>query len=204
VAFDIIQSTSRAGLVTFEIRGIQKYMNQFSPERFRRVFNKYMNVNLRSFAYKTMKTIMEEIHNGSFAPLGIQRYIKGSSSVLIETGDLKDHGIGWKFKKSQGGTNIGLVIGARDGIHSPSGLSYPKLIDLIQKGTSFTPTLSQRIALAMKAKDKAPPPLGEKKEVWTIPPRPFLSKALAIPKITPIFKTTVQTSLTSTLKELMK
>lgn len=196
-----------SSIITVEIRGLDKAMRTFDPKRFRTFFNRHMNLGLRRFAYQMMRVIMNEIHNGEFKSLGIQRFIKGHEKVLVNTGDLISHAIGWKFLKENVGTTIGMRFGPRDGIHGPSGMSYEKLITLLSEGTSFTPTLAQRVALKAKAQqgekrpdEPKPPP----KQTWVIPPRPFLSQALATPKTKTSFKRVVNEALRNTIRDLQK
>jgi len=195
-------------LVRVEIKGLDKAMRSVDPKRFRRFFNKHMNLGLRRYAYKMMRRIMDTIHNGNFAKLGIQRYIKGSEKVLVDTGDLMAHAVGWKFIKADAGTTTGIKFGPREGIHAPSGMTYEKLITLLSEGTSFTPTLAQRVALKTKLKEgkdqsydaPKPPP----KPIWTIPPRPFLSKALNKSVVRTDFRRTVNEALKNTIRDLQK
>lgn len=197
-----------SSLVTVEVKGLDKMMKTFDPKRFRQFFNKHMNLGLRRYAYQMMRRIMTTIHNGNFAKLGIQRYIKGSDKVLVDSGNLMAHAIGWKFIKADGGTTLGIRFGPREGVHGPSGLTYEKLITLLSEGTSFTPTLAQRVALKTKLKEgkdqsydaPKPPP----KPVWTIPPRPFLANALNKPVVRTDFRRTVKEALANTIRDLQK
>ena len=154
-------------------REFRRMMNQ---QRFVPVFNKHMSQQFLSVGERAKYFIRKSIDEGGFAPLGVWQYIKGHDTVLINTRSLGD-GFTFKFFKQAQGAVVGIRV-MPTGQH-PSGLSMTKIAEIMQSGTSFTPTLAQRQAVAIKASAAgAPPPEGQKKEVWTIPPRPFMQRAI--------------------------
>ena len=122
------------------------------------------------------RAIKKQIESEDYAPLGVWRYIKGNDSVLMYTGALAN---GWtyRFFRQAGGAVVGIRVMPK-GMH-PSGLSMAKIASILHDGVSFVPSEAQRRFLAARAKEAgAPPATGNRKEIWTIPPRPFLHDAI--------------------------
>jgi hypothetical protein len=203
----IVTSRSSGGgaLITVEIKNLNTIMRKLSPERFIKTFNQKMNIYLRSFAYKLTRRIYETLYSGKLADLKyVQPLVKGHSVTLIETRNLVDRGIGWKFIKSGAGASVGIEIGARDGTHAPSGLSYRRFIELISKGTSFKPSVAQRRALSEKLYRATGERTHGMQQRWVIPPRPFLNEALHRPATRNDFRRTVEKAANETIRALQR
>lgn len=190
-------------IISVEIKNLDKFMKKFSPITFMKIFNQKMNIRLRSFAYKAMRRIFDTIYSGKIAKnKNVQYMIKGHNTALIDTRDLVDHGIGWKFIKSTAGASIGLRIGAKDGVHAPSGMTYKRFVEYISKEQTFTPKQAQRNFLKNRLFAAAGETTKGYQPTWTIPARPFLSEALMKPAVANDFKRTVSAALNDTVRIL--
>jgi hypothetical protein len=163
--------------ISIDDREFRRLMNS---ARFVPTFNRQMSQQFLSIGEHAKRAIRHQIEGEDYAPLGVWRYIKGSDAVLIYTGSLSK---GWtySFTRQSGGAVVGIRI-KPTGTHS-SGLPMSKIAEILHNGAQWAPSKAQRQALAIRAAAAgAPPPVGQKKEIWRIPPRPFLKDALTSTK----------------------
>lgn len=183
----------------------EQFQRLMNSARFVPVFNQRMSQQFLNVGETAKRFISREITGGgntAYTELGVWRYIKGNDSVLFNTGALSN---GFTFKFTRGVNQA--VVGIRvmpTGKHGPSGLQMSKLVEILHYGASWEPTVAERIALAIKAREAdAPPPEGAKKDVWTIPPRPFMRYALMTPEFMGVVQRAASTALTQTFRELL-
>lgn len=176
----------------------------FDPARFQRVFNKHASRQLLGFGAFVKTAITRYITDGKVIGqgLGVQQYLKGGDTrLLIHTGKFAS---AVKFKYvNPSGSVLGIDVGWISG-QTASGYAYPKLAALMENGGEFTPTEAQRKAVAIKARRSgAPPPTGDRKAVWKIPPRPVLAPLMASKITEARFVTAAQRVITHTMREMM-
>jgi len=154
----------------------KEFRRLINSQRFVPVFNKHMSRQYLSVGEYAKRLIRKQIDSDDYAPLGVWQYIKGNSVVLRHTGALRD-GFTYRFIRYGSGAVVGIQV-KPTGTHS-SGLSMEKIAEILHNGTAFAPTPEQRMTVAIQAAAAgAPPPIGPKKDIWVIPPRPFMRDAL--------------------------
>ena len=138
---------------------------------------RHLQTDLTAFATWAGSEVRKEIESGSgYSPLGIQRMIKGHGKVLVHTRNLYRN-VAFKFEKGRHTLNFLIGVGAGQ---VPSGTSLEKVGEILAKGTEFMPSEKQRSAVFAKAREAGyePAARGQKKEIWKIPSRPFIERAL--------------------------
>lgn len=172
--------------------------------RFRNKFNQQMSRQFLSIGERAKRDIRQTMERGEgYAKLGVWRYIKDSEKVLIHTGALRD-GFTFKYIRQSQGAVIGIRI-LPTGTHAPSGLPMAQIASMLHNGAEFVPTLAQRQALAIKAREAgAPAPTGPPQKIWRIPPRPFMRDAILNDNMIGYVMKRANTALRRTIRELQR
>jgi hypothetical protein len=127
---------------------------------------------------------------------------KGNSKPLVDTGDFANSVSSRMVRRLREGV-IGIDIKPKSGIHTPSGLSYERLWNIMIKGATWTPSEKQRLWMKIRLKELGlSDPGAQRKLVWNIPGRPFLEKSLGRVEVHDRFHDMCDEALNRSLKEL--
>jgi len=184
--------------MTVDDKGLIRDMN-----RFQGVFNKHVSRQLLGFGTFVKNEIKRRMRSGIEGPkLGVQQYIKGGQKLLVHTSGFLNAA---KFKYNREGPGlIGIEVGWLGG-STARGYPYPKLAATMEVGREWSPKPSERLAVAIKARESgAPSPQGDRKEKWRIPPRPFLGKIVTDKLVLKKFNYAGEQVIERTLKEVWK
>lgn len=180
----------------------KKFEKFIKSGKFSKTLNKHAARQLLGFGTTVKHRVKRMLASGIEGPaLGVHRYIKGGNKLLVHTSQFLNAARFQYWKEPMG--IMGIQVGWFEGA-TQNGLPYPKLATMLEEGRTWYPSQGERLAVAMKAKAAgAPKPSGDKKALWVLPARPFISKIMEDPFILKKFGDAGDKVLDRTMKELL-